>query len=124
MSARRLGRGLDALIHAVEPIEAELDEPVSLGPSSALPWPVEHPSCLSSPTLRLQARERLSEPSDLTTYPRHGVVAALSYLDKLRAERGRPSPDSDIDAIDLTHASMLQLKDGRLAHIERKRMKT
>lgn len=118
--SRRLGRGLDALIHAVEPIEIEPDkpnEPVP-GPSPALPWPVEHPDALSSPSARSQARSRLSEPSDLTIYPRHGVIAALAYLDKLRAERGRPSPDHDIDAIDLTHASMLQLKDGKLVRSE------
>lgn len=124
--SRRLGRGLEALIHAVEPIE----EPITLSPPVS--WSVEHLGALSSPALRLQARDALQK---LSTRPRTGIRSARSYLDKIarlpspwwtfHEELGMPKDASisrPLDHVDLTHCCLLQLKDGRLARSERQEL--
>lgn len=106
---RRLGRGLDSLIHAVdEPTKEE-----SLYPFYPLPWPVEHSHALTPTPLRLSARQRLEK---LSTRPRSGLKAAHSYLDKLRQEDGRTHVSLDLTRVDLTHLTMIQLTRGRVVN--------
>lgn len=110
--SKRLGRGLDALLHVVE----DKMENIPSKPSPASLWPVEHPDSLTPPALRLSVRERLEK---LSTRPRHGVKAARAYLDKLRRQDGRISLDLTTSRFDLTGSTLLHLKDGILASIEK-----
>lgn len=108
---RRLGRGLDALIHAVEDEKEPKEE--SLYPFYPLPWPLEHPCALTPTPLRLSARSHLDK---LSTRPRHGLKAAHAYLDRLRQEDGRTHVSLDLTRVDLTHLTMIQLTRGRVVN--------
>lgn len=117
---RLLGRGLDALIHAVDdPVRENLAYPpgppadLSTSVSMPLPWPVEHPDALTPTPLRLSARQRLEK---LSTRPRSGLKAAHTYLDKLRQEDGRTHVSLDLSHIDLTSCTMIQLTRGRVVN--------
>lgn len=123
---RRLGRGLDALIHAVDdPVKENTSYPRHPGSdpsdstpslSTPLPWPIEHaehPHALTSPPLQLSARQRLDK---LSTRPRSGLKAAHVYLDKLRQEDGRTHVSLDLTRVDLTHLTMIQLTRGRIVN--------
>lgn len=111
---RRLGRGLDSLIHAVDdPVREDLIQSSPAGPSEPLPWHIEPPSALTPTPLRLSARSRLEK---LSTRPRHGLKAARTYLDKLRQEDGRTHVSLDLSRVDLTHLTMIQLTRGRVVN--------
>lgn len=101
---RRLGRGLASLIHEV---------PAPAPTSSTLPgsWPTEHPDALTPTPLRLFARNALEK---LSVRSRVGLKAARAYLDHLRQADGRTHVSLDLSGIDLTSATMLQLKRGRI----------
>lgn len=118
---RRLGRGLDSLIHAVED-EKQPEESFQGVPGGGialvslvepLPWPVEHAHALTPTPLRLSARQRLDK---LSTRPRSGLKAAHAYLDKLRQEDGRTHVSLDLTRVDLTHLTMIQLTRGRVVN--------
>lgn len=110
---RRLGRGLDALIHAVDdPVRESLIQPTSVD-HSELPWHIEPSSALTPTPLRLSARQRLEK---LSTRPRSGLKAAHAYLDKLRQEDGRTHVSLDLSRVDLTHLTMIQLTRGRVVN--------
>lgn len=120
---RRLGRGLDSLIHAVDdPVKESTSYPRHPGSdpsdptsslSTPLPWPVEHPNALTPTPLRLSARSHLDK---LSTRPRSGLKAAHAYLDKLRQEDGRTHVSLDLSHIDLTSCTMIQLTRGRVVN--------
>lgn len=110
---RRLGRGLDALIHAVEderPATSTLQDSPSSS-STPLPWPVEHLSALTPTPLRLDVRLRLEK---LSARPRMGLKSARAYLDHLRQVDGRTSIDLNLSGVDLTSCTMIQLQKGRV----------
>lgn len=119
---RRLGRGLDSLIHAVDPVKESTSYPRHPGSdpsdptsnlSMPLSWPVEHPNALTPTPLRLSARQRLEK---LSTRPRSGLKAAHAYLDKLRQEDGRTHVALDLKGVDLTQLTMIQLTRGRVVN--------
>lgn len=110
MRPSRLGRGLASLIHEVPKEE----EPSSRSPSPAILWPVEHPTALTSVSLRLHVRSALEK---LSTRPRHGMKAARTYLDHLRQMDARTHISLDLPlGVDLTASTMLQLKRGRITN--------
>lgn len=123
MRRSTLGRGLDALIHAVED-DKQLDKEAFQGVPGGLLhialveplWPVEHPTSLTPTPLRLAARQSLDK---LSTRPRLGLKAARLYLDHLRQIDGRTSIDTSLSGVDLTKATMLQLTHGHVSQLKR-----
>ncbi len=104
-----LGSGLASLIREVPNLDTlPLSPPSSSAPLS---WPVEHPSALTPPALRLSARAALEK---LSARPHHGVKAARAYLDKLRQVDGRTHVSLDLSGVDLTTCTMLSLRRGRI----------
>lgn len=114
MRRSTLGRGLDALIHAVPDRQSPTHSAPDL--STPLQWPVEHSYALTSVPLRLAARQALEK---LSTRPRTGLKAARLYLDHLRQIDGRTSIDTSTTGIDLTSATMLQLTHGHTFNLKR-----